>query len=110
MYVKFAGSVVVALRRWMDAPEIYPEDEAAKKNYFDNIFIRHKPITEFMGEDLSQLTDEHIAGEKVFRLTRLHALQVRTWTIVCPSEKYFSLYIVYFSVSFIYCRTYKRLF
>ena len=54
MYVKFAGSVVVALRRWMDAPEINPEDETAKKNYFDNIFVRHKPITEFMGEDLSR--------------------------------------------------------
>ena len=38
----------------MDAPEINPEDETAKKNYFDNIFVRHKPITEFMGEDLSR--------------------------------------------------------
>ena len=67
MYVKFAGSVVVALRRWMDAPEINPEDEAAKKNYFDNIFKHHKPISEFMGEDLSRLkiTDKDIAGERL---------------------------------------------
>ena len=65
MYVKFAGSVVVALRRWMDAPEINPEDETAKKNYFDNIFIRHKPISEFMGaEEYGKITDEHIAGER----------------------------------------------
>ena len=53
----------------MDAPEINPEDEAAKKNYFDNIYKRHKPISEFMGEDLSRfgrMTDEDIAGEIEF--------------------------------------------
>ena len=74
MYVKFAGSVVVALRRWMDAPEINPEDEAAKKNYFDNIYKHHKPISEFMGEDLSRfgnITDEDIAGERGFLINQL---------------------------------------
>ena len=51
----------------MDAPEIDPDDEAARKNYFDNLFVRHKPIAEFMGEDLSrygELTEQHYAGER----------------------------------------------
>ena len=66
MYVKFAGSVVVALRRWMDAPEINPEDEATKKNYFDNIFVRHKSADGSVDEDLkkfSKMSDEQLAGE-----------------------------------------------
>ena len=68
MYVKFAGSAVVALRRWMDAPEINPEDESAKQNYFDNIFKRHKHIDESIAEDirrLEELTDGDIAGDYV---------------------------------------------
>ena len=66
MYVKFAGSVVVALRRWMDATEIDPEDEAAKKNYFENIFVRRKSTDSAVDEDLkkfSKMSDEQLAGE-----------------------------------------------
>ena len=80
MYVKFAGSVVVALRRWMDAPEINPDDETTKRNYFDNIYKRHKPITEFMGEDLGrlgQMIDRDIAGEMGALLNQLVAGTVK---------------------------------
>ena len=52
MYVKFAGSAVVALRRWMDAPEIDPEDEAARSNYLDNIYTRHKSFHKSVSEEL----------------------------------------------------------
>ena len=71
MYVKFAGSAVVALRRWMDAPEIFPENESTKRNYFDNIFRRHKHIEESIAEDLKRLgemTDEDIAGEHFYSI------------------------------------------
>ena len=74
MYVKFAGSVVIALRRWMDAPEINPEDETAKRKYFDNIYKRHKPFSDFMGEDLErlgQMIDRDIAGEMATLLNQL---------------------------------------
>ena len=40
MYVKFAGSVVIMLRRWLDSEEIPSDDELTKNEYFSNIHQR----------------------------------------------------------------------
>ena len=40
MYVKFAGAVVIMLRRWLDSEEIPSDDELTKKEYFSNIHQR----------------------------------------------------------------------
>ena len=40
VYVKFAGSVVIMLRRWLDSEEIPSDDELTKNEYFSNIHQR----------------------------------------------------------------------
>jgi len=37
VYIKFAGSAVMLLRRWLDADDIPSEDEDGKNDYFRNI-------------------------------------------------------------------------
>ena len=68
MYVKFAGSAVVALRRWMEAPEIDPENETAKRNYFENIFVplggrSDALLRERLGDRLLGMSTKQIAGD-----------------------------------------------
>ena len=62
VYVKFAGSTVVALRRWMEAPDIDDEDDIARKNYFDNIFKRHRSFISDDFRRFGDLFDEDIPG------------------------------------------------